>query len=228
MCAIAKSTRSGAVLLVDVAGSSSITPFTTERDKKIRKLSKRHRSKKWIGADYTVTAWDEFQTVLWDRETVPYAILEVRQVLAPWDAYIGVGFGEISGWRSQKPINEALGGEGFERARAAIDAVKAARGEKFRRLTHFESGDQNRDAILNHLYGLHDTLVQQVTERQWATIGLVLDNSNQEKVATKLGVQPSTVTRNLKRGHFWQMKETATIVSGLLKDEDVAHKRAIS
>ncbi len=222
MGAINKSTRTGVVLLVDVAGSSDVTPFTAQRDKKIRKLSKRHGSKKWIGADYTVTAWDEFQTVLWDLSVLPYVILEVRQVLAPWEVYIGVGFGEISGWRSQKPINEALGGEGFERARAAIDAVKAARGDKFRRLTHFISGDQDRDALLNHLYGLHDTLVQQITERQWATIGVALDISNQEKVASKLGVQPSTVTRNLKRGHFWQIKETAAFVSSLLSNENFA------
>lgn len=228
MSAIDKSTRSGAVLLVDIAGSTGVALFTAERDRKIRKLSKRHGMKKWIGADYTVTAWDEFQTVLWDRKNLPHVILEIRQVLAPWEAYIGVGFGEISGWRSQEPINEALGGEGFERARAAIDAVKAARGEKFRRLTHFVSGNKDRDKLLNLLYGLHDTLVQQVTERQWTTIGLAIDLSSQEEVAGKLGVRPSTVTRNLKRGHYWQMKETAAIVSGLLTDEHFAQARAIS
>jgi hypothetical protein len=32
-------------------------------------------------------------------------------------------------------------------------------------------------------------------------------------------VQPSTVTRNLKRGHYWQMRETASVVSALLADE---------
>jgi hypothetical protein len=115
-----------------------------------------------------------------------------------------------------------LSGEGFERARSAMDALKSSRGEKYRRLSQFVSGDAERDSLLNLIYGLHDSLVQQVTERQWETIGAAFLLESQEDVASQLGVQPSTVTRNLKRGHYWQMRETAAVVSALLAGKPLA------
>jgi hypothetical protein len=224
MSAISQETRPGAVLLVDVAGSSSLADFPEGRDDRIGRLSKLHRGKDWIAADYTITAWDEFQSVAWQLEHLPRIFLDIRQVFAPWEVYIAVGCGRVSGWHSTRPINEALGGEGFERARAAMDALKSPRGDKYRRLSQFLTGHEHRDALLNLIYGLHDTLVQQVTERQWQTIGAALLLGNQEEVAGKLGVQPSTVTRNLKRGHYWQMRETASLVSALLTREPFAHE----
>lgn len=208
--------RRGAVLLVDVVDSSSKADFPDGRDRRIRRLTKAHRQRDWIAADYTVTAWDEFQSICWAPPRLPHILLDIRQVFAPWEVYIAVGYGEVSGWESSRPINEALGGEGFERARAAMDALKSSRGDKYRRLSQFVMGDERRDSLLNLIYGLHDSLVQQVTERQWETIAAALALKNQEDVAGQLKVQPSTVTRNLKRGHYWQMKETAEVVSVML------------
>ncbi|HLU07919.1 MAG TPA: SatD family protein [Woeseiaceae bacterium] len=211
--------RRGSVLLVDVADSSSKPDFRNGRDRRIARLTEEHRERGWIAADYTVTAWDEFQSVSWERPHLPQIFLDIRQVFAPWEVYIAVGCGQVSGWESSRPINEALSGEGFERARAAMDALKSSKGDKYRRLSQFVTGDSERDALLNLIYGLHDSLVQQVTERQWETIRATLELKNQEDVAEKLGVQPSTVTRNLKRGHYWQMRETAAVVSALLGAE---------
>lgn len=222
--------RHGAVLLVDVADSSSKADFREGRDSRTERLTRLHRERGWIAADYTVTAWDEFQSVSWAPAQLPHILLDIRQVFAPWEVYIAVGCGDVFGWQSSRPINEALGGEGFERARAAMDALKSgtslrsstrptARGDKYRRLSQFETGSDDRDSLLNLIYGLHDSLVQQVTERQWQTISAALTSENQEDVAGKLGVQPSTVTRNLKRGHYWQMRETAAVVSALLASE---------
>jgi hypothetical protein len=208
----------GAVLLVDVAGSSSLVEFREGRDRRIRELTKRHRQQNWTAADYTVTAWDEFQSVLWRLERLPHVLLDIRQVFAPWEVYVAVGCGQVAGWRAQAPINEALSGEAFERARAAMDGLKSAKGDKYRRLSRFRTGDENRDALLDLIYGLHDSLVQQVTERQWETIGATLELENQETVAGTLGVQPSTITRNLKRGHYWQMLDTRSTVAALFAD----------
>jgi hypothetical protein len=222
MSTTSERSRQGAVLLVDVAGSSAVPEFRDGRDRKIQRLTKLHREKDWVAADYTVTAWDEFQSVLWNVDRLPHVLLDIRQVFAPWEVYIAVGCGLVFGWHSPKPINEALSGEGFERARAAMDALKSSKGDKYRRLSQFRTGDEDRDLLLNLIYGLHDSLVQQVTERQWETIGAALELNNQEDVASKLGVQPSTVTRNLKRGHYWQMRETASLVSALLAENPPA------
>jgi hypothetical protein len=205
-----------AVLLVDVVGSSGLEDFVSGRDRRIGQLNERHQARNWIAAPYTVTAWDEFQSVLWQLETIPLILLDIRRVFAPWEVYVAVGIGEVSGDRSRKPINEALSGAGFDRARQAMDALKSSKGDKYRRLTRFRSANPDRDAWLDLLYGLHDSLTQQITPRQWETISTALDLDNQEDVAAHLHVQPSTVTRNLKRGHFWQLRDTAETVSALL------------
>ena len=211
--------RSGSVVLVDVVDSSSKPDFPEGRDRRIERLSREHRERGWIAADYTVTAWDEFQSVSLKPSELPHMFLGIRQVFAPWEVYIAVGAGQVSGWDSSRPINEALSGAGFERARAAMDALKSSRGDKYRRLSQFVTGNSELDSLLNLIYGLHDSLIQQVTSRQWETIGATLALKNQEDVAQKLGVQPSTVTRNLKRGHYWQLRETATVVSAMLASE---------
>src|SRR5690606_27179821 len=159
MSATMPPSRRGSVLLVDVADSSSKPDFRNGRDRRIARLTEEHRERGWIAADYTVTAWDEFQSVSWERPHLPQIFLDIRQVFAPWEVYIAVGCGQVSGWESSRPINEALSGEGFERARAAMDALKSSKGDKYRRLSQFVTGDSERDALLNLIYGLHDSLV---------------------------------------------------------------------
>lgn len=216
-------TREAAVLLIDVVGSSTHEDFVAGRDRRIRRLNERHRAGDWIAAPYTVTAWDEFQTVLWRLDRIPPILLDVRRIFAPWEVYIAVGMGTVTGDPSRKPVNEALSGEGFDRARQAMDALKSAReaardgkSDKYRRLTRFRSADDGRDALLDLVYGLNDSLAQQVTARQWETITAALELDNQEDVAASLDVGPSTVTRNLKRGHYWQLKDTAETISAFL------------
>jgi hypothetical protein len=210
-----------AVLLVDVVGSSSLADFTSGRDRRIGQLTRRHEASDWIAAPYTVTAWDEFQSVLWHLDTIPPILLDIRRVFAPWEVYVAVGIGQVSGDRSRRPINEALSGAALDRARHAMDALKSSKGDKYRRLTRFRSDEPDRYALLDLIYGLHDSLTQQITPRQWETIAAALEFDNQEDVAAHLRVQPSTVTRNLKRGHFWQLKDTAETVRALLASKAI-------
>lgn len=200
------------VLVVDVAGSSAVPNFGIIRNHKTEELSARHLKEKRILRPYTVTAWDEFQSVVAEWRRVPEVLWEIRQSFAPLTVYIGVGLGEVGGWASERPMNEALSGRGFERARQAIDEAKENTGGKFRRLTRFCTGDTDRDALLNLIYALADTLILQVSDRQWEMMGAALAAQNQEEVARLFQVDPSTVTRNLKRGHYWQLKKTATVL----------------
>jgi len=211
--------RWGFAVLVDVVGSTQTADFAKGRARRLRYLSERHLERGWVKAPYTVTAWDEFQTFLWDAPSVPRVILELRQRFSPWKLTIGVGWGDIRGWRSRRPINEAVSGAAFERAREALEALTASKRSKYPRLTRFRTGDSERDCILDLIYGLHDTLVLGVTERQWETIGHALDDEGQEAIAKALGVQTSTVSRNLQRGHYWQMRETLETVAAVLDME---------
>lgn len=220
--------RHGAVLVVDVAASSSAPDFPAIRDRNMRALSELHLEKRWIGRPYTVTAWDEFQTLSWRWQELPHILFDIRRIFAPWDLYIGIGYGAVSGWRSKKPINEALSGEAFERARLAMDALKSGKGDKFRRLSQFATGQADRDELLNLIYDLHDTLLQQISSRQWEMIAAAATTTTQEAVAEAYGIDPSTVTRILKRGHYWQIMKTLSVVARQMARGRLALEAAIS
>ena len=214
-------TRDAAVLVVDVAGSTDIADFEARRDRILASVSHRHAATRAISRPYTVTAWDEFQSVADDVSGVPGIVLDLRLAFAPLQLYAGIGFGPVSGWRSDKPMNEALHGPAFERAREAIDAVKAG-GGKYPRLTAFRTGAGDRDAALNLVYRLHDTLIQQISPRQWETMAAASEADSQEALARRFQVEPSTITRNLRRGHYWQLRDTALILGEQLASGPLA------
>jgi hypothetical protein len=126
-----------------------------------------------------------------------------------------VGFGAVSG-RIQPPVNR-LGGQAFQFARKAIEGVKRGNLLKFEVLTAFVSRHQDFDKTINLIYGLHDTLVLKITARQWETISEFLDKPTLEQTAKRLKLDASTVSRNLKRGYYWQLSETVKIAGSLIQ-----------
>ena len=71
-----------------------------------------------------------------------------------------------------------------------------------------ESGDRVLDLATNTIYRLQDTLVGDVSPKQWETINWLIRTGSQELAAKKLGVNVSTVSRTLRRAHYWQIEET--------------------
>ena len=113
---------------------------------------------------------------------------------------MGIGFGTVPG-RIQPPVNR-LGGEAFLFARRALERIKGSAGSKFDVLTAFQSRDKVFDSTANLIYALHDTLVLRITEKQWETIEVFRARRRLEDAAKTLGLDNSTVSRNLKRGYF--------------------------
>ncbi len=204
-----------AVLIADVMGSRARTDLRSLLGKKLAVLSRRHLRHKLIQLPYSVTAGDEFQTVTRDLPAVPAVIQELRTFLRPLSLRIGVGFGGVSG-RIQAPVNR-LGGEAFQYARQAIESIKAGNLFKFDVLTAFVSRHEHFNKTINLIYGLHDTLVLKITARQWETIEEFLDRPTLERTARRLGLDDSTVSRNLKRGYYWQLVETAKVAGSLIQ-----------
>ncbi|MBT8135635.1 MAG: SatD family protein [Gammaproteobacteria bacterium] len=208
-----------AALIADVRGSRKISDFVALRDRKLAFASAKHLSLGLIQAPYAVTVWDEFQTLTGRTEDVPHIIFDLRRLFQPLSLWIGVGVGEVTGLPAVtggRPLSDVAGGEAFLSARDAIDLVKDRSG-KYRRLTAFKSAEAERDELLGHIYGLHDTLLMQVTPTQWRTIDAVIDVGQQDEAAEKLGVSASTVSRNLRRAHYWQMLETRKAAVKILR-----------
>lgn len=203
-----------AVLIADVMESRARTDIRGMLGKKLAAVSKRHRRQKLIQLPYSVTAGDEFQTVARDLPSIPALILDLRRALRPLSLRIGVGIGRISD-RIQPPVNR-LGGEAFQRARSAIENIKTNSLFKFNVLTAFESRNAGFNSTINLIYGLHDTLVLRITEKQWETIEEFLEKPTLEQTAKRLRLDASTVSRNLKRGYYWQLSETVKVAGSLI------------
>lgn len=205
-----------AAITADVIGSRSFPHFRADISRKLQKLSSAHLKQKLVLHPYTVTTWDEFQTLLVDLVRLPEIIFDLRRLLRPFDLRVGVGIGQAE-TVPKKPINE-WGGSAFERARKALENLKEKKGQKFRRLTEIRSERQNFDRLAQLVYDLHDTLAQQVTDHQWQTINALIQTTSQEKAAKKMRLHESTVTRNLQRGFYWQMRETIDIMATIIKE----------
>ncbi|MFY9802525.1 MAG: SatD family protein [Candidatus Acidiferrales bacterium] len=205
-----------AVLIADVVGSSARRNLRGMLGQRLAAASRAHAKAKLIRLPYSVTAGDEFQTIVSAYARIPELIMDLRIRLRPLQLRIGVGFGTVPG-RIQSPVNR-LGGEAFQFARKALERIKGSAGNKFEVLTAFESRDKAFNSTANLIYALHDTLVLRITEKQWETIEVFRNRRRLEDAAQELGLDNSTVSRNLKRGYFWQMEDTAEEMKAVIKE----------
>jgi len=206
--------RIHAVLIADVLESSSRPGMRALLGKKLAAASKRHLQRKLVNLPYSVTAGDEFQTVTGNLPSIPAVILDLRAMLRPLSLRIGIGIGRVSD-RIQPPVNR-LSGEAFQFARGAIENIKTNSLFKFEVLTAFASRNESFNSTINLIYGLHDTLVLKITTKQWETIQEFLDRPSLEQTARRLSLDPSTVSRNLKRGYYSQLAETAKVAGSFI------------
>jgi len=203
-----------AVLIADVIGSSSRAELRSLLGRGLSAASRVHLAQRWIRLPYAVTAGDEFQTISTDPARIPEVILDLRSRLQPLQLRIGIGIGAGPA-RIQAPVNR-LGGPAFVFARKALEAVKANSEFKFEVLTSFRSRNRAFDSTANLIYGLHDTLVLRITKKQWETIRAIRTRRPLESAAKALHLDASTVSRNLRRGHFRQLEQTAAGMAALI------------
>lgn len=203
------------VVIADVRASSARKDLRALLGKKLAAASEKHLGGKLIRLPYSVTAGDEFQTLTTELPSLPALLLDLRARLEPLSLRVGIGIGEVWG-RIEPPVNR-LTGEAFQFARAAIERVKSKALYKFEVLTGFGSANEPFNQTINLLYGLHDTLVSQITAKQWEAILGFLDQPALEPTAKRLRVDLSTVSRNLKRGYYWQLAETVKVAGAFIE-----------
>jgi SatD family (SatD) len=201
------------VLIADVVGSRSRAHVRSSLSQKLRIASMAQMGDKLVRIPYAVTAGDEFQTITARVDSIPKLILDLRRRLNPFQLRIGVGIGEIHG-PIRSPANR-ITGQAFEFARVAINKIKETR--KYPTLTAFHSHRVEFDEIANLVYGLHDTLLRQITTKQWETLAMYLIKNRVDYTAKALSIDISTASRNLKRGYFWQIEHTAVVMEGVIR-----------
>ena len=203
------------VVIADVLASSARKDVRALLGKKLAAASEKHLGEKRIRLPYSVTAGDEFQTLTEELPSLPALLLDLRARLQPLSLRVGIGIGEVSD-RIQPPVNH-LTGEAFQLARVALENVKSRGLFKFEVLTAFGSRNEPFNQTINLVYGLHDTLVSQITAKQWEAIGRFLDQPALGPTAKWLKVDVSTISRNLKRGYYWQLSETVKVAGAFIE-----------
>jgi SatD family (SatD) len=207
--------NTAAVLIADVVKSSAHEELRRLLGVGMAEASREHLKRKWIRLPYSVTAGDEFQTISISPYNIPEVILDLRVRMQPLQLRVGVGFGPAPR-RIQPPVNR-LAGQPFDFARAALDNLKRKNDYKFEVLTSFRSKNQVFDSTANLIYGLHDTLLLRITSKQWENIKTFRARRRLDAAAKALDVDASTVWRNLRRGHFWQLEETIPGMRALIR-----------
>ena len=204
--------RTYGVLIADVVESRSHAHLRSSLNEKLRIASIAQLDDKLIRVPYAVTAGDEFQTIAPRVDSIPKLILDLRRRLQPLQLRIGIGIGAIQ--RPMRPPVNRIAGQAFEFARAAINQIKETR--KYPTLTAFRSHNSEFDEIANLVYGLHDTLLRQISAKQWETIAIYLIKNRVDYTAKALSIDISTASRNLKRGYFWQIEHTTVVMESVL------------
>jgi hypothetical protein len=202
------------VLIADVVASRSTSDLRSSLNKKLQLASIAQLDEQLIRIPYAVTAGDEFQVVAARLERIPKLILDLRKRLLPFRLRIGVGIGAVEG-QIRPPVNR-IAGEAFENARKAIIEIRAQR--KYPTLTIFRSNHGSFDRVANLIYGLHDTLIRRTTAKQWETIAVYLIKNRVDHTAKALKIDRSTASRNLRRGFFWQMEDTALAMEEFIRE----------
>jgi hypothetical protein len=202
------------VLIADVVRSSARKNLRATLAQSLELATREHRRSRWIDLPYAVTAGDEFQTLLGKGASIPEVIFDLRVRFWPLRLRMGIGIGAVSE-RIERPVNR-MGGEAFQRARRAIEAIKDEH-SKYEVLTAFRTGNETFDSTANLIYGLQDTLLLEVTRKQWSSIQAYRRAGDIRSAARKLRLDESTVSRNLKRSHFWQMQDTIAGMEKLIR-----------
>jgi hypothetical protein len=194
-----------AVLIADVVGSTGTRNLRAALGERVEAAAREHRRKKWIELPYAITAGDEFQTILGRAALVPEVIFDLRVKLWPLRLRIGIGVGAVKE-KIERPVNR-MGGEAFQRARRAIEAVKDEH-LRYEVLTEFRTGNESFDAAANLIYALQDTLLLEITRKQQDTVRTYCEEGGIGGTAKRLRLNESTVSRSLRRSYFWQMRDT--------------------
>jgi hypothetical protein len=202
------------VMVSDVVGSSRTPAVRSVLSAKLRSATIAHLEQRRIRLPYAVTAGDEFQTIAGDLGQIPGLLFDLRRRMRPLQLRIGIGIGPIPG-RLRPPVNQ-VSGRAFEFARVAIEKAKEGRPHSGK-ATRFQSENEQFDLVADLIYSLHDTLVCNLSEKQWETVDAYLAKGRVDFAAQALKINASTASRNLSRSHFWQSLETMDVMKKIIE-----------
>lgn len=206
-------------LIADVTDSRKIAVFRERRDQLLAELSRGHRQAGWSDFDYAVTAWDEFQGLINAPVFLPRVVWALWRTFRPWSLRLALGIGPVermTGAGDTTPLNQAVTGKAFYRARTALDELDSPRQGMSRMRLRVGPPEDSRAQACNGVLRLADALVQDITDRQWQIIDRYEQSGKQKQVAAELDVAESTVSRSLASARYWELQASLSDLAGSL------------
>jgi hypothetical protein len=205
------------MILVEITGADEGSAVA--RDRELGPLSRLHLAERLIIAPYATSAEHEFQTVLTAPAHLPRAVWELRMAFHPLVLRVAVGLGRLRSLprSSGESIHEAGSGEAFDNARRASERFRSRRGTKYPLLTVVCGVDPLLEAVMNGMFRLHDTLLLQITARQWQAVLALEREGRQDLAAAELGIDESTISRTLQRAHHSQLHDARGALAEILE-----------
>ncbi|MFW6264997.1 MAG: SatD family protein [Bacillota bacterium] len=156
-----------------------------------------------LAAKFIIYSGDELQGLLKEPAYSYRLIRSLERAMKPVELHFGVGIGGIS---TEVPgdLNKAytgeLDGEAYYHAREMLNQVKKSQQNV---IYYF---DMPACDLINSLLAFIYSTEKTRTNRQWETVSLYEELETQKLVAEELGINQTTVSRNLQRSFYYQIK----------------------
>lgn len=155
-----------------------------------------------IASPFTITTGDEFQALLGPTSHIFQLIEQIQLAMKPVELRFGIGIGEML-----TPINkvQSIGSDGpaFWRARQAINHIHDKNDYGASQIALVCDKPELQEMI-NSLLTTGDFIKSKWTKNQWAILEVLLgdkiyqESFEHQKIAAKLGINPSGFTKRLK------------------------------
>lgn len=173
-----------------------------------------------IASKFTITLGDEFQGLLYRGVNTMAIILEIERKMYPTKIRFGIGIGEIT-TNIDHQLAIGADGPGYYRAREAIQYLK--KNEKRKQASksdiriEVDGEEQASVELINTILSLMTVIKYSWSDRQRQTIWDLLEHRDrQSNAAQRLGINQSTVQKNLANGNYYTYKEAMHMVEKAL------------
>lgn len=174
-----------------------------------------------IVSPFIITLGDEFQGGLYDSSKIFEILEKIKNEISPYRIRVGIGIERI---RTPIQIQNSFGtdGDSYYGARKNINILKTRKTFEFGYL--FYTGNED-EILLNSLFEFIDQVSSKWTKKQIEYIRKINANESIESLANRSNVDPSTISRTLKRANYSLFKNTLNEISMYLYNNYSIGKR---
>jgi hypothetical protein len=197
-------------VIADIRGSRRLADRQAVQDRvrdALAELERRFAAD--LAAGFAITTGDEFQALLADPAAGVPVLIACDDALAGLPLRYGLGWGALATRLEERAVG--MDGPCFHAARAAIEwAAEHDRWAAVRGL------DPDAEAALDGILGLIGAVRAGWTARQAETVARRREVSTQRALASALGIDPSTVSKQLKSALYEEVTAAEAAAATLL------------